>query len=287
MHSLLIADGFSVMLLLQVTIIYLKFSGRGNISKMKKAWSVKFVFLILALMVSGTFAQENGSPQIKSREISDGEGIPVLIKHLPDWENARNRATYILNQNDLRNALGSRPVFDLIEFESGTEAVTANYDAGKLLLIEYMTPQASVDADSKINQRLAEIGQNPPIIYRRIGNYNAFVFDTTDAEEANALLDQIKYEKNVQWLGEDPFLLKRAERAIVVGLSEVFVATTLTIVGGLGLSVLAGIAVGFIFFRFREQKRAGMSAFSDAGGMTRLNLDGFTPQVSPDRLLQK
>ena len=287
MHSLLIADGFSVMLLLQVTIIYLKFSGRGNISKMKKAWSVKFVFLILALMVSGTFAQENGSPQIKSREISDGEGIPVLIKHLPDWENARNRATYILNQNDLRNALGSRPVFDLIEFESGTEAVTANYDAGKLLLIEYMTPQASVDADSKINQRLAEIGQNPPIIYRRIGNYNAFVFDTTDAEEANALLDQIKYEKNVQWLGEDPFLLKRAERAIVVGLSELFVATTLAIVGGLGLAVLAGIAVGFIFFRFREQKRAGMNAFSDAGGMTRLNLDGFTPQVSPDRLLQK
>jgi hypothetical protein len=237
-------------------------------------------------MASSAFAQENNSPQIRSREISDGDGIPVLIKHLPDWESARNRATYILNQNDLRNALGSRPVFDLIEFESGTEAVTAGYDAGKLLLIEYMTPQASVDADGKINQRLAEIEQNSPTVYRRIGNYNAFVFEAMDADAANALLDQIKYEKNVQWLGEDPFLLKRAERAIVVGLSEVFVATTLTIVGGLGLSVLAGIAVGFIFFRFREQKRAGMNAFSDAGGMTRLNLDGFTPQVAPDRLLK-
>lgn len=254
---------------------------------MKKSWSAKFALMILALLVSGVFAQEGAAPQIKSREVSDGDGIPVLIKHLPDWENARNRATYILNQNDLRNALGSRPVFDLIEFESGTEAVTANYDSGQLLLIEYMTPQASVDADGKINQRLAEIGQNPPIVYRRIGNYNVFVFDASDAEEANALLDQIKYEKNVQWLGEDPFLLKRAERAIVVGLSELFVATTLAIVGGLGLSVLAGIAVGYIFFRFREQKRRGMETFSDAGGMTRLNLDGFTPQVSPDRLLQK
>ena len=253
---------------------------------MKKAWSVKFVLLILTLMASGIFAQENATPQIKSREVSDGDGIPVLIKHLPDWENARNRATYILNQNDLQNALGSRPVFDLIEFESGTEAVTAGYDAGKLLLIEYMTPQSSIDADGKINQRLAEIGQNQSIIYRRIGNYNAFVFDATDANAANALLDGIKYEKNVQWLGEDPFLLKRAERAIVVGLSELFVATTLAIVGGIGLSILAGIIVGFIFFRIREQKRAGMDAFSDAGGMTRLNLDGFTPQTSPDRLLK-
>ena len=244
------------------------------------------VFTIF-LLTTGVFAQNNGTPPIKSREVSDGDGIPVLIKHLPDWENARNRATYILNQNDLRNALGERPVFDLIEFESGTEAVTAPYAQGTLLLIEYMTPQASVDADQKINQRLEQIGQNQPITYRRIGNYNVFVFDTTDANAANALLDEIKYEKNVQWLGEDPFLLKRAERALVKGLSELFIATTLTIVGGLGLSVLAGIVVGIVFFRFREQKRATMEEFSDAGGMIRLNLDGLTPQTSPDRLLNE
>ncbi|MDQ3040935.1 MAG: hypothetical protein M3R11_00975 [Acidobacteriota bacterium] len=233
----------------------------------------------------GIYAQNSSAPIIKSREVSDGDRIPVLIKHLPDWENARNRAIYILNQNDLRNALGSREVFDLIEFESGTEAVTADYDSGKLLLIEYMTPQSSIDADGKINQRLAEIGQNQSVVYRRIGNYNVFVFDTTDQTAANALLDEIKYEKNVQWLGEDPFLLKRAERAIVVGLSELFVATTLTIVGGIGLSILAGIIVGLIFFRFREQQRATMEEFSDAGGMTRLNLDGLTPQTSPVRVL--
>jgi hypothetical protein len=101
------------------------------------------------------------------------------------------------------------------------------------------------------------------------------------------LFDQIKYEKNVQWLGEDPFLLKRAERALVKGLSELFVATTLAIISGLGLSVLAGIIVGVIFFKMREQKRATMETFSDAGGMTRLNLDGFTPQIAPDRLLNK
>lgn len=252
---------------------------------MKKAWFVKVLFLMFALTVSGVFAQENVAPQIKSREVSDGDGIPVLTKHLPDWESARNRSTYILNQTDLRNALGARPFTDLIEFESGTEAVTADYDAGKLLLVEFMTPQASIDADNKIKQKFSEIGQNQPIAYRRIGNYNIFVFDVKDEAAANSLLDQIKYEKNVQWLGEDPFLLKRAERALVQGLSELFIATTLTIVGGLVLSILLGIVVGLVFFRLREQQRAGMKEFSDAGGMTRLNLDGFTPQTSPDRLL--
>jgi len=254
---------------------------------MRNTWLVKILISICAVFasMSGVFAQNSSAPPIKSREVSDDDGLPVLIKHLPDWENARNRATYILNQNDLRNALGSREFFDFIEFESGTEAVTAPYDSGKLLLVEFTTPQASIDVDQKINERLAQLGQSQPTVYRRIGNYNVFVFDTTDQAAANALLDQIKYEKSVQWLGEDPFLLKRAERALVKGLSELFIVTTLWILGGIGLSVLAGIVVGIVFFRYREQQRATMETFSDAGGMTRLNLDGFTPQPSPDRLL--
>ena len=253
---------------------------------MKRVWFIKFSILICFVFsgfIAG-YAQNATDTPIKSREVSDGDGIPVLIKHLPDWENTRNRATYILNQNDLQNALGNRPGLDLIEFASGTEAVTAPYDQGKLLLIEFSTPQASLDADAKINQKLAENGQNPPIFYRRIGNYNVFLFDGNDEAAANTLFNQIKYEKNVQWLGEDPFYLKRAERTLARGLSEVFIATVYVIVGGLGLAALAGIGVGFLFFRWREQKRAVMKEFSDAGGMTRLNLDGFTP--TPDRLLE-
>lgn len=251
---------------------------------MKKFWGVKFLILITLIFAafSAIHAQSGTDAPIKSREVSDVDGIPVLIKHLPDWENARNRATYILNRSELQNALGNRPGLDLIEFESGTEAVTAPYDSGKLLLVEFSTPQASVDADAKIQQRLAETAGNPPIFYRRIGNYNVFFFDSADEASANALFDQIKYEKNVQWLGEDPFYYERAERSKVRTLSEVFIATVLWIVGGLALSVLIGLGVGYIYFRWREQQRAVMKEFSDAGGMTRLNLDGFTP--SPERL---
>lgn len=253
---------------------------------MKKFWGIKFSILITVIFsaFSAICAQNGPNAPIKSREVSDGDGIPVLIKHLPDWENARNRAAYILNRNDLQNALGNRPALDLIEFESGTEAVTAPYDSGKLLLVEFSTPQASVDADAKIKQALTENAQNPPIFYRRIGNYNVFLFDSTDETAANALFDQIKYEKNVQWLGEDPFYFARAERKMAKTLSEVLIATALWIVGGIGLSVLTGIGIGYIFFRWREKQRAVMKEFSDAGGMTRLNLDGFTP--SPERLLK-
>ncbi len=253
---------------------------------MKSIWFIKFSIFTgcVFLAFSGVYAQSNSAPPIKSREVSDDDGLPVLIKHLPDWENARNRAVYILNRNDLQSALGNRPVFDLIEFESGTEAVTAPYNRGKLLLVEFSTPQASADADARIKQQLTQTAENSPIFYRRIGNYNAFLLDGGDENAANKLFDQIKYEKNVQWLGEDPFYLKRAERTLARGLSEVFIATVFVIVGGLGLAILAGIGAGFIFYRMREQKRAGMKEFSDAGGMTRLNLDGFTP--SPDRLLE-
>ncbi len=254
---------------------------------MKKNHLIWFSFLILTVLsvFATVYAQNDATPMIKSREISEKEGIPVLVKHLPDWENAHNRSTYILNQNDLRNALGERAVLDAINFESGTEAVTTSYGDAKLLLVEFMTPQASLDADEKITRKLTEVDQNQPIFYRRIGNYNAFVFDTTDETAAKNLLDRIKYEKDVQWLGADPFSLKRAERAFVLTTSDIFITTVVVIVGGLGLSILVGLFVGIFYFYRLKRKRMLMNEFSDAGGMTRLNLDGLTPQVLSDRLL--
>ena len=236
---------------------------------------------VLFLTVGGTFAQ------FKSQEVSEEDGVPVLIKHLPDWENARNRATYTNNVNDLRSALGARPVFDAIDFAGGTEAVTAPYDAGKLLIIEYTNPQSSIEADAQFKQKLAATPPTPPVVYRRIGNYNAFVFDAADEMAANALLDQIKYQKTVQWLGEDPYAQQKAERFFAIRTADIFLSTVLVIVGGLTLAILTGIGVGLVFFRMREQQRATMSAYTDAGGMTRLNLDELSETVSSNRLLSK
>jgi hypothetical protein len=81
-------------------------------------------------------------------------------------------------------------------------------------------------------------------------------------------------------------LLRRAERAFIEDTTDLFIATLLMIVSGLGLAIVAGIGVGLIFFYLREQKRSTMAAFSDAGGMIRLNLDDLTPQITSERLLK-
>ena len=234
------------------------------------------LIVVFLLGIIAAAAQTQTAPTTKSQEVSDVEGIPVLIKHLPDWENARTGATFTSNSQDLKNVLGSRPVFDLIDFSGGTEAVTAAYPAGKLLIVEFTSPQASNDADAKFQQHLAGTQQTPPVVYRRIGNYNTFVFDAPDETAANALLDEVKYQKTVQWLGEDPYLLKKIERYFVNTTRDIFISTVLWIVSGLGLSIFLGIITGFVFFRFREQKRATRTAYSDAGGLTRLNLDGLS-----------
>lgn len=228
--------------------------------------------------IVGTSAQ----PVSKSLEVSESDGLPVLIKHLPDWENAKGRAVFAANADDLKKALGERPVLNAIDFKGGTEAVTASYDEGTLLIIEYATPQASADADASIQQKLAESPQNPPVVYRRIGNYNAFVFDAPDESAAAALLDQVKYEKSVQWLGDNPFELRRMERAFIYTFRDLFIATVLWIVLGMGVSVLAGIGVGYLYFVFREHERAHRTRFSDAGGLVRLNLDDLSEPLVPE-----
>jgi hypothetical protein len=62
-------------------------------------------------------------------------------------------------------------------------------------------------------------------------------------------------------------------------------STLLVIVGGIVFSIIGGLAVGFIFFSMRDRRRAALTTHTDGGGMTRLNLDGFTPEIVPGRML--
>lgn len=253
--------------------------------KMFKSIVISSLSLLLTSVLTLSAAAQANSPiPYKSSEVSENDGLPVLIKHLPDWESVRGQAKFSTNVGDLKAVLGERPVLDLIDFSIGTEAVTASYPAGKLLIVEFATPQASIESDADFTAKLAE-SRDSSTVYRRIGNYNAFVFDAPDPAAANALLDQVKYEKQIQWLGKNPFLIS-AERAFVLQTSDLFLSTVVVILIGIGFSIVGGLLAGFMFFRSRERRRAAMPTFTDAGGMTRLNLDGFTPEISPDRLLR-
>lgn len=230
------------------------------------------------------YAQATPTPAYQSQEVSEADGIPVLIKHLPEWEKVRNTTAFAKDPAELKAALGEMPILDLIDFTAGTEAVSAVYPTGRLLIVEFTSPQGSVDADTKIVESLAAANDGKTA-YRRIGNYNVFVFGANDITAANTLIDQVKYEKNIQWLGDNPFRIT-AERAFILTTSDIFLSTVLVIVLGIAFAIVGGSITGFVYFQMRERRRAAMSTYTDAGGMTRLNLDGFTPDMLPERLLK-
>lgn len=246
--------------------------------------NVRALLTCILVLVTAVFAiaQKPQNFEYKSQEISEVDGVPVLLKHLPEWEQVRQSATFTNRTIDLKAVLGDRPVLELIDFSGGTEAVTAPYDAGRLLIIEYTNPQGSAFADERFRSKLAETPSSPPTVYRRIGNYNAFVFDAADEAAANALLDQIKYQKTVQWLGEDPYLTQKLERYLALSASDIVVTTALFIVSVLASALGLGLLGGLVYYKFREQRRANQAAFSDAGGMIRLNLDDLSEPLRLD-----
>jgi hypothetical protein len=217
-------------------------------------------------------AQEKVGSQ-PSQEVSEIDGLPVLLKHLPEGGGS---PVFIQDKNAIKSTFGERPILDLVEFAAGTEAVAADYPAGKLLIVEHTTPQAATFADGKFTQQLSENPGDPPVIYKRIGNYAVFVFDAGDPVAASALLDQVKYEKSVQWLGEDPFMMQKLERYFALTGRDVAISTVLWIALVFAITIAIGVLAGIWYFRYREKQRAAMTAFSDAGGLTRLNLDDLS-----------
>lgn len=217
--------------------------------------------------------------------------IPVLVKHLPDWETAQERALYAISLPALQAATGEQPVFEAINFKEGAEAVTATYDASRLVIVEYTTPQIAADTDARIMARLQELragGQSVPSSYRRVGNYSVFVFNAPDETVAVQLIDRVKWEQKIQWLGENPLLWARAEKQH----TQEAIGLILGIAKTIGFFVMVCLGVGaifggFFFMRRKAQQRAleATEAYSDAGGMLRLNIDEMTREPDPARLL--
>lgn len=224
--------------------------------------------------------------------LDKGEGeIPVLVKHLPDWETVEHSTVYALSLPALQATAGNRPALEAVNFTGGTDAVTAAYGPSRLVIIEHTTPQLATDNDARINARINELKNNNqpvPSVYRRVGNYAVFVFDAPDEATAAQLVDKIAYEQIVQWLGNNPRLLERAQREY----SETTAGVILSVIKASGLSLLICLGIGGIFgsiiFKRRRARAAINEAYSDAGGMLRLNLDDMTTrQVDPARLLGK
>jgi hypothetical protein len=237
----------------------------------------------LFLLFTGAAWAAQEAPAEGARE------VPVIVKHLPDWETAQERALYVETMPALKELVPNQPVLDAVSFDGGTEAATATYDGGaRLIIFEYQTPQLAFDADAAIKTRINELrgaGQTLPSAYRRVGNYAVFVFDAQNEGAAAGLIDKVKYEQEVRWLGENPYAIDRANRAWLNMSTSVIVntikATGIAIATCLGIG---GIFGGWIFMRRRAQA-ALTEKFSDAGGMLRLNLDEMSAQNNTAQLL--
>ena len=220
--------------------------------------------------------------------LDPGEGdVPVLVKHLPNWEEAQHDAVYAVNKGSLLDAIPNQPILNELTFEGGTEAVVANYGPSQLAIVEFTTPQFSADNDRRMLAKIQELktqGVAIPTAYRRVGNYSVFVFNAPDEKTAGALIDQVKYEQVIQWLGDDPYLEARVERYLAQTTAGVLIA----VLKSSGLSLLICLGTGTIFgallFRHRRAQQAAL--YSDAGGGTRLNLDELTGIKTAHRLLE-
>jgi len=221
----------------------------------------------------------------------DGESnFPVLVKHLPEWETVAPRAGYAITQRSIKKFLPDKSILDVVSFEGGAEAVVAQYDTGKLVIIEFNTPQIATTNDQSILVKLNELkttvppaGTPLPPAYRRVGNYAVFVFDAPSEQAASQLIDQVKYEQTVQWLGENPFSYEKATREF----TETTLAVFVNVVKTSGLALVSCLAVGGFFgallFRFRRAQQRARDAFADSDAMLRLNLDELTPESDPGR----
>jgi len=253
-------------------------------SKLKKLFSL---LSLLVLCAAAVVAQPR--PGVQASDTGGTLDVPVLVMHLPDWEKkVREEYGYATTLPELQKAAGSQPGLDAFEFEEGVEAVTAKYEGGRLVIVEFPTPQHSVDADAAIKRRIEELkaaGQPAPSLYSRVGNYSVFVFDAPDFAAAETLASQVKYEKDVRWLGRNPHAEEIATRAYTQTMGGVILTTLKTT--GLAILLCLGVggAVGGVIFLHRRSQQAAQQVYTDAGGMVRLNIEDLNTPPATSNLL--
>ena len=218
--------------------------------------------------------------QSLSETLDKGDGdIPVLIKHLPNPEEAQKNAVYLSSFDTLSTLAPQQPVLSAVKAGGNGDAALATIGTSKILVVEFNTPQLATENDQRIIARIHELwnlGQPAPTAYKRVGNYSVFVFDAPNEQTAKQLIEQVKYEQVVSWLGDNPNILREAEERYInttLGvLVAVLKASGYALVGCFGIGGL----IGALLFTYRRSQQKAVTAYSDAGGMLRLNLDELT-----------
>ncbi|HXN21600.1 MAG TPA: DUF6599 family protein [Candidatus Dormibacteraeota bacterium] len=172
---------------------------------------------------------------------------PTLSSYLPVRGKVLNSEKYFLGPVGLQSAVGSSssgalPIGDWLGFAVGAEAALGRYRSGGidslLLLVEYPTPQVAAEKLKKIETQFANNStERPLLIARRKASLLSMVLSPNNAETANALLDEVRYQTQVTW-NEPTYQFK--EPGLSVMIVEAFVGTGVILV----FALIAGLGFG-------------------------------------------
>jgi hypothetical protein len=230
---------------------------------------------------------ETVMPQLHNNLTLNSE-IPLLPTYLPEQNKLAASEKYVIGPEAISRIPEISHLKNIIDFTGGTHAAVADYTNGgnkmSVILIEFQSPQFATDGLLKMQQYFNSLSpdEQKKRILRRVGNYAVEAVNVADAKSAEELLSQIKYMARVHWEGKglsaiplqfrppDPVSLREAMQ------TGQFIVAAFYWIGVLILGALfAGIFTGGAFFYWRraQRRKQGVSEmFSDAGGMTRLNL---------------
>jgi hypothetical protein len=159
----------------------------------------------------------------------------------------------------------------------GADAVVADYGQNgaaplRLTIVEYQTPQLAGDAERSVQAYYAALAPEALAsrLVKREGNYIVEATGVADRATAEAVVNSVRYEVTIKMLkGDDPvnmlvFTEEARKAALVFANSFMLVGIAFAIAIGLGLTV--GLVI------FLRRRRAAAELFTDAGGMTHLDI---------------
>ncbi len=225
------------------------------------------------------------------KDLPSASESPLLPTYLPDANKIANSEKYLIGPEAVARIPAISDLKDAIDFTGGTRAAMAEYNNGggkmNILLVEFQSPQFAVDGLAKMQEHFKSLSQDEQKkrILRRVGNYAVEAVNVSDPIAAEELLKQIKYMVRVHWEGKNvsdiPIPFRPPDPAAVreaIQTGQFIIATFywigVLVVGAMATGIFAGGA--FFYWRRAQRRKLGLDGtFTDAGGMTRLNLDDY------------
>ena len=220
----------------------------------------------------------------------DGE-LPSLVFKLPKDQKLDNTDRYIIGPIGLGQIKEFADLKESVKFAGGTQAVIANYKNANwqmsLAIFEYHTPQLASDGYANIQKHIETLSSSEKNshLLKRIGNYIVVATNIQDMPGAERIIAGIKYSPSIYWEGNkisniparfrptDPLVFEEASQTANMVI-RTFYWIGVMILGAFVIGLIAGGSL-FYWNRYRQQKLGIDSAFSDAGGTVRLNLDEY------------